>query len=53
LYFNISGLLNFTRTSNKTKIDITKIEKNIFSNRKLIYVLFLLYINHIYRIKLV
>ena len=37
LYFKINGLLNFTKTSKSTKIDITKIEKNIFSKRKFIY----------------
>jgi hypothetical protein len=53
LYFNIKGLLNLIRISNKTRIDIAKIEKNIFSKRKLIDYNIIIYIKDIYAIKLV
>jgi hypothetical protein len=53
LYFNMKGLLNLIRISNKTRIDIAKIEKNIFSKRKLIDYNIIIYIKDIYAIKLV
>ena len=37
LYLRIKGLLNFTKTSKRTKMATANIEKNIFSKRKFIY----------------